>query len=229
MEKTKYFTSKKIIIILLSLAVIFAGLAVIIHFSTKVTNESYEKCILGDVNGDGYINSGDALEVIKMLTGNAELFDSQQKNGDVNADGKLSSADALILLRYCIGDIDDLPYTEKPSENNPTVNNKSMLLENGNFTASAKILNEWKNSDGKTSYQISISAKNSSSEEITDWSVKLTLSDKVEISKKWDCSASVDENTISISGEDIPTSTAVGCGLIVTCENDLSIKNIEME
>lgn len=225
--KEKYFTTKKIIIILLSLAVIFAALAVIIHFTTKVTNETYEKCSVGDINGDGYINSIDALEAMKTVTGSVELFESQKKNGDVNLDGKLDSADALILLKYCIGEIDEVPFTEKVADDVKN-DSKSMTYEDENLVVSAKILNEWKNTDGTTSYQINLTAKNSRSKVLEDWTAKISFNEAVKISKKWDCSASVDKNTVEISGDDVPTSSAIGCGLIVICEKSLSINNIEM-
>ena len=46
-RKRKKFNSKKIIIVMLSLAVLFAAHAVIIHLTTRVTNESYAKCAVG--------------------------------------------------------------------------------------------------------------------------------------------------------------------------------------
>ena len=48
-RKRKKIDSKRIIIIMLSLAVLFAALAVIIHLTTRVTNESYANCAVGDV------------------------------------------------------------------------------------------------------------------------------------------------------------------------------------
>lgn len=226
--KEKYFTTKKLIALLLILAVIFGALAVIIHFTTKVTNESYEKCAIGDINGDGYINSGDALDAMRKITGAVELFENQETNGDVNLDGRLDSADALILLKYCTGEIKSVPYTGYAEALESQKDGKSIIFEGDNIFISAKILNEWKNTDGTTSYQISVTAKNSSSEEISDWTAKLYLSDSVKLSKKWDCSVDVSEKVLEISGEEIPTASAAACGLIVISKDNLSINNIEM-
>ena len=121
-RKKKKLNTKKIIIILLSLAVLFSALAVIIHFTTRATNESYANCAVGDVNGDGKINPADATLVIKYLVNQENLFSNQIKNSDVNLDGDVNSLDALLILRYSIGDISSIPYDEE----------KEMLL-NGSY------------------------------------------------------------------------------------------------
>ena len=50
----KKSADKKIIILfLVGLAVVFAVVAVIVHFTTKVTDDSYKNCAVGDVDGSG--------------------------------------------------------------------------------------------------------------------------------------------------------------------------------
>ena len=58
-----------------------------------------------DVNGDGKVNSADALLILRYSIGFNELISSQTAflNADVNGDGKVNSADALIVLRISIG------------------------------------------------------------------------------------------------------------------------------
>ncbi len=58
-----------------------------------------------DVNGDGKVNSVDALLILRYSIGFNELISSQTAflNADVNGDGKVNSADALIVLRISIG------------------------------------------------------------------------------------------------------------------------------
>ena len=113
-RKKKKYNAKKTCIILLSLAVLFAALAVIIHFTTRVTNDSYANCAVGDVNGDGKINSGDAILILKYMVGQEDkLFENQIKNADTNLDEEVNSQDALLILRYSIGDIASIPYDEQ--------------------------------------------------------------------------------------------------------------------
>ena len=68
-RKRKQLNAKKIIIILLSLALLFAALAVIIHFTTRVTNDSYANCAVGDVNGDGRITITDVVQAAQVTVG----------------------------------------------------------------------------------------------------------------------------------------------------------------
>lgn len=57
---------------------------------------------LGDVNGDGAINSSDALSVLKYSVG---ITDKGfiKANADVNGDGTINSSDALKILKASVG------------------------------------------------------------------------------------------------------------------------------
>ena len=52
----------------------------------------------GDVNGDGYVDSDDAVYLLRY-TFNPESY-PLASNGDVNGDGYVDSDDAIYLLRY---------------------------------------------------------------------------------------------------------------------------------
>lgn len=60
-----------------------------------------------DVNGDGKVNSSDALIVLRYSVGNTSLIKGSAAllNADANGDGKINSSDALIILRISIGAI----------------------------------------------------------------------------------------------------------------------------
>jgi hypothetical protein len=69
----------------------------------SLTVDANETSLLGDVNGDGLVNSSDALIV---LTCDAGLDVSQHcpmNCGDANGDGSVNSTDALIILTYDAG------------------------------------------------------------------------------------------------------------------------------
>ncbi len=59
--------------------------------------------ILGDVNGDGTIDSADALLVIKTSIGLIELSTRQKQAADVNGDGYINAGDAIIVIRTWAG------------------------------------------------------------------------------------------------------------------------------
>ena len=68
--------------------------------------------ILGDVNEDGIINTGDTITVLRSITGFASENDTASEFcGDVDYNGAVNTGDAIAILRYCAG-LDSLPsYT----------------------------------------------------------------------------------------------------------------------
>ena len=58
--------------------------------------------LYGDLNGDGDINSADAVLMKKYLAGYREEA-ADERAYDVNYDGEITSADAVLLLKYLAG------------------------------------------------------------------------------------------------------------------------------
>jgi len=52
------------------------------------------RLLIGDVNGDGFVNSGDALQTRNR---SGQLTDATNYRSDVNADGFVNSGDAIIV------------------------------------------------------------------------------------------------------------------------------------
>lgn len=71
----------------------------IIYVNGSVTVYSYTP---GDLNGDGRINSKDAIYLLRYIAG-WELDGLVEDALDVNGDGKINSKDAVHLLRYIAG------------------------------------------------------------------------------------------------------------------------------
>lgn len=72
--------------------------------ATPTRTPTLEKA-LGDVNGDGQVNSIDALLALQFVAG---LIGSAP-NADTNEDGSVNSIDALLILQLVAGLIDSLP------------------------------------------------------------------------------------------------------------------------
>ncbi len=91
---------KKTVAILLALVLAFA-------MSISCFAASY-----GDVNGDGSINSSDALLILQASTGIVTFTSSQKTRADVNNDDNVNSSDALLVLGRAVGLIDIFPVEE---------------------------------------------------------------------------------------------------------------------
>jgi len=72
-------------------------------YSITIGSTTYTAIKLGDVNGDGEVNTIDALNALKYDVGSLTLSDAQKKALDVNKDGELNTLDALYLLKYDVG------------------------------------------------------------------------------------------------------------------------------
>ena len=66
----------------------------------------------GDVNGDGKINSEDALTVLQSVVGLTELDERAARAANVNSDDKIDTQDALGILQFVVGIRTELPYKD---------------------------------------------------------------------------------------------------------------------
>lgn len=57
----------------------------------------------GDLNGDGVVNTADAVSVLKYAAEMTELDEVQLKAGDCNHDGSVNTGDAVLILKYAAG------------------------------------------------------------------------------------------------------------------------------
>lgn len=91
---------KKTVAILLALVLSFA-------MSISCFAASY-----GDVDGNGSVNSSDALLILQASTGLLNLTSAQKNRADVTNDDKVNSSDALMVLSRAVGIIDIFPVEE---------------------------------------------------------------------------------------------------------------------
>ncbi len=59
--------------------------------------------IYGDVNGDGKVNAGDAILVLRHIVGLITMSEGQQLAADVSGNGTIGTEDVILLLRYIVG------------------------------------------------------------------------------------------------------------------------------
>ena len=64
---------------------------------------------LGDVNGDGKIDFGDAIKVLQFYVGIISLTPEQQENANVDSNDVVDYRDAQHILRFSIDIIDSFP------------------------------------------------------------------------------------------------------------------------
>lgn len=88
--------AKKFFSVLLS--AVIAGSFVTASFAAEIK--------YGDTDGNGQVNSADALAVLLHATEKELLKGDRLKAADVNGDGKINSSDALDILSYAVGTID---------------------------------------------------------------------------------------------------------------------------
>ena len=64
---------------------------------------SYTSVLLGDLSGDGKINSADILKIRLHLLNTNPLSGAYKEAADINGDGKINSADLLLIRQYLLG------------------------------------------------------------------------------------------------------------------------------
>ncbi len=65
--------------------------------------QDYSVIVLGDVNGDGSINSTDFMQVRRQYLGLYDMNDIMKKAADVNGDGKINSTDFMQIRKHYLG------------------------------------------------------------------------------------------------------------------------------
>ena len=78
------------------------------NHSAEVTVTVTPNAELGDVNGDGYIDSADAMLCLRYSVGLKELTEEQKRAANVNHDSFVDAGDAIKILRYDAKLIDSL-------------------------------------------------------------------------------------------------------------------------
>ena len=82
---------------ILSAAVIALSVAAVMAFAVGDGKNR------GDVNGDGKVDSADAILVMKCDAGLLSLSNDEIKRADLNGDGKIDTCDAIYILRKTAG------------------------------------------------------------------------------------------------------------------------------
>lgn len=94
---------------------IFAFLLAFILIASLASPAAIAKSFkYGDVNGDGKVNSSDALEAFAFLTGKKDLSADAKKAADVDNNGEIDSNDVLLFLQFSTRSIDYFPVEATP-------------------------------------------------------------------------------------------------------------------
>ena len=71
--------------------------------TVKVDNKIYTIVKMGDINGDGYVDTGDTLVAKQVVLGKKEVKGVYKTAMDVNKDGFTDTGDTLALKKYILG------------------------------------------------------------------------------------------------------------------------------
>lgn len=66
---------------------------------------------MGDISGDGKVDTTDARMALQSAVGKITLEAAQQTLGDVNGDGKIDTTDARLILQFAVGKLSSFPNT----------------------------------------------------------------------------------------------------------------------
>ena len=79
----------------------------------EVSGEPEPTIVYGDINGDGKVDSLDAMLIYACHNGKKALSEKQRLVADVNGDGKVDSFDAMLVYAYHNGKIKKFPIENK--------------------------------------------------------------------------------------------------------------------
>ena len=95
---------------------------------------------IGDVDGDGKVNSFDALQILRYSVGSLGIID--KKVADLNSDGKINSADALLVLKIAVLGLEGDYWQDDTEEDESKVPSSKAEIINYFNTAINKVKTE---------------------------------------------------------------------------------------
>lgn len=79
------------------------GDKLVILLNDKYIAKTYNVVVLGDINKDGYVNSGDLLRIRQHMLGTNTLSGINYTAGNLNFDGYINSGDLLKIRQHMLG------------------------------------------------------------------------------------------------------------------------------
>lgn len=79
------------------------GMKAVLYNSKGEKLSEYSIVVRGDTNGDGKINSADALAIQKHIVESRELKNAYLDAADINRDGRVNSLDVLYVQKHIVG------------------------------------------------------------------------------------------------------------------------------
>lgn len=79
------------------------GTGSVLKLAVKELTEEYMIYVMGDIDGDGILNSMDSLDILNHAVEIQILEGSARVAADINGDGEINSADALAVLQISVG------------------------------------------------------------------------------------------------------------------------------
>lgn len=80
-----------------------------VEVAVKNGSVSIRDAILGDVDGSGTVDVGDAYLVRSYINGDTDFDEKQKQAADVNGDGKINSTDIALIRKYVVKLISTFP------------------------------------------------------------------------------------------------------------------------
>lgn len=215
--------SKQPFILFMIVTVIISAVIIIIALiSSGVSFDSVDDKDLGDINGDGKIDSADVLLMMNHVSDKEKLTGEMFKRADINSDKTVNSNDAYYLIQYVnkssnqsgINSATDYQTTQPDSttdqnqsependgdgniENEPKLSGKSyssaFLTGENQLYYSARIVNRWQSEKSVNMYQIELKIKNNSEKTVYNTSADISFTSSVSIESYNGCTAKENE------------------------------------
>lgn len=92
------------------------------------TSEASKQYVLGDIDGNNVVNTGDVVLLLRYIAKLSELNYGQIVAGDVNVDAQVNVKDAFGILRYSIGYTDSFVEINEANKNSVMISNVVLLV-----------------------------------------------------------------------------------------------------
>lgn len=197
-------------------------------YLTETVTLTPEQLAVADVDSNGEINSKDSVLIMQHIEVENDEETTEATTTEPTTQESTSQTEETTESTTQESTTDS-PAVDTEFISSGSTDNAAFLNSENNLYYIARIVNSWKDANGKNLYQIELTVKNNSSKTVYNTSADITFSGGVSVEKSWNCSTKNETGVITVTTKNdgrISDGGTFNCGFIISSAKEITIKSV---